>query len=247
MAPVTKAISVILASASPARLKTLRNAGVDPIVIISDVDERALVAVAIEELGPQSPADQALLLARAKAEAVASTIEQPVEPAIIIGCDSVFEFEGEPYGRPASAAQAFDRIKAMQGNSGVLQTGHWVIALPSRPPVIEPDEATTQGNAGFDTLTTFASHPAGNSGGVGSTTVNFGTMSDDEIQAYVDTGEPLKVAGSFTVDSLGGPYIESIEGDYHNVVGISLPLVRRLLAELSIPWHALRVLPPSVE
>jgi len=208
---------VILASASPARLKTLQNAGVFPEVIVSEVDERALVSKTEAAKGPLPPAEQALLLARAKAEAVAAVISRRPEASstdgtIVIGCDSVFEFNGKPYGRPPSADVAIERIKQMSGNSGILHTGHWVIKLPA-----------------------FAA-----TGAIGSSIVHFGGISDDEIAAYVATGEPLKVAGSFTVDGLGGPFIDSIEGDYHNVVGISLPLLRKLLLQLNVPWRSLR-------
>jgi septum formation protein len=237
---------VILGSASPARLKTLQNAGVFPEVIVSDVDERALVAATEAAQGQLTPAEQALLLARAKAEAVADAIgrlssspglrpskpansnegfdshcvAQPTSvdgrriaaPSLVIGCDSVFEFEGKPYGRPPNAEVAIQRISAMSGNSGTLHTGHWVIALPSGEGL----------------------------GAIGSSIVHFGIMDDAEIAAYVATGEPLNVAGSFTVDGLGGPFIEKIEGDYHNVVGISLPLLRNLLKQISIEWQDIR-------
>ena len=199
---------VVLASKSPARLKTLRNAGVNPIVIVSEVDERALVAQTEAEHGPLTPAEQALLLAKAKSEKVAA--EMGDAPAVIIGCDSVFEFQGKPYGRPPDTETAIQRIKAMSGNQGTLHTGHWVTTL------------------------------SGEAGGIGSSIVHFGTIDDEEIEAYVATGEPLNVAGSFTVDGLGGPFVESIEGDYHNVVGISLPLLRNLLAKLGINWRDVR-------
>lgn len=223
-------VKVVLGSASPARLKTLQNAGVFPEVIISDVDERAAVRAAETERGPLYPADHALLLAKAKAEAVAaewlnrhpnlvsrpaeySAIDgEPYEQIIVIGCDSVFEFEGKPYGRPPNPETAIARIQQMRNNSGTLHTGHWVILLP---------EGTAVGR-------------------IGNSIVHFGDMDDAEITAYVATGEPLNVAGSFTVDGLGGPFIESIEGDYHNVVGISLPLLRNLLGQLGIPWRAIR-------
>jgi len=203
-------MKVILGSASPARLKTLQNAGVYPEVIISAVDERALVANTEAEQGPLTPAEQALLLAKAKAEAVAEVVKLRNEEFLVIGCDSVFEFNGKPYGRPPNSETAIDRIKAMSGNSGTLHTGHWLVTA---------DKSL---------------------GAIGSSIVHFGNIDEQEIAAYVATGEPLNVAGSFTVDGLGGPFIESIEGDYHNVVGISLPLVRNLLLQIGIPWREIR-------
>jgi septum formation protein len=189
--PVT---TIVLASQSPARLQTLRKAGIDPQVIVSGVDESQLDGLAPREL--------ALGLARLKAEAVA-----PQAPgAVVIGCDSVLDFEGEPLGKPIDAADAIARWQRMRGRSGVLVTGHAVVR--------------------GDELVTAAAE----------TTVHFADLSDEEIAAYVATGEPLHVAGAFTVDSLGGPFVTAIEGDYHNVVGISLPLLRDLLAQLGIRW-----------
>ena len=136
---------------------------------------------------------------------------------LVVGCDSVLEFGGTAHGKPASPQEAVDRWRAMSGRSGVLHSGHWLIDL--RP----PNEGGT----------------AATLGATGSTVVHFGRLSEPEIDAYVATGEPLHVAGAFTVDGLGGPYIDAIEGDFHNVVGISLPLLRGLLAQIGVPWHAL--------
>jgi len=237
-------IRLILASASPARLATLQRAGVNPIVRVSGVDERAVTREATERFGgPLDPADTALLLAQAKAEAVARDLnetdrgfETPIgsstdgeldddaleddllDNAILIGCDSILEMGGKPYGRPADAETAIQRIKQMSDSSGTLHTGHWLIDLRSKE------------NGGTGATI----------GGTGSTIVHFGHIPDDEIEEYVATGEPLQVAGSFTVDGLGGPFIAGIEGDYHNVVGISLPLVRALLTQIGVKWHDLR-------
>ncbi|MGZ8771592.1 MAG: Maf family protein, partial [Aeromicrobium sp.] len=125
---------------------------------------------------------------------------------LVIGCDSVLAFEGEILGKPADAQEAIGRWRRMRGRSGVLHTGHCV----------------RRGSAEFiDTA---------------STTIYFADISDREIEAYVATGEPLQVAGAFTVDGLGGAFITGIEGDHHNVVGVSLPLLRDLLADLGISW-----------
>ncbi|NNG40154.1 septum formation inhibitor Maf [Flexivirga sp. ID2601S] len=205
-------VSLVLASASPARLTTLRSAGVAPEVVVSSVDEPAVVADAEKSLGSLDPADVALLLARAKGEDVASQVESD---SLVLGCDSVLEFDGETFGKPADAAEATARWKAMRGRSGTLHTGHWLI-----------DARDESSGATF--------------GVVASTVVHFADLTDDEIDAYVATGEPLHVAGAFTIDGLGGPYVTRIEGDHHNVVGLSLPVLREMLAELGIGFHDLR-------
>lgn len=204
-------ITLTLASASPARLATLRAAGIDPIVIVSGVDEDAALAAAASAAGgPLSPADAVLTLARAKAEDVAFR----ASGGLVLGCDSMLEIAGEVVGKPADAEQAVARWRAMRGGSGVLHTGHWLVDC----------RAGHGGAAPVDRAT----------GATASTVVHFADLSDAEIDAYVATGEPLAVAGAFTVDGLGGPFIESIEGDHHNVVGLSLPLFRRLLGERGV-------------
>jgi len=211
--------ALVLASASPARLATLRAAGVEPHVHASDVDEDAAVAAAEKVHGPLEQADVALRLARAKAEAVAGLRRRNGEAErLVLGCDSVLELAGEVHGKPADAAEATERWRRMRGRSGVLHTGHWVVDDRS------PDDGGTRGSLGA----------------TASTTVHFADLDDDEIAAYVATGEPLRVAGAFTLDGLGAPYVMAIEGDPSNVVGVSLPLLRELLAELGVAWRDLR-------
>jgi septum formation protein len=225
-------LTLLLASASPARRATLLSAGVRPLVRVSSVDEDAVVAAAEVLHGPMEAADVALLLARAKAEDVVTALDGDAgdedpdpagapdagDPALVLGCDSVLELDGEVHGRPADAAEAVARWKRMRGGSGVLHTGHWLVDLR------DTDDGGTGGMVG----------------GTASTTVHFAMLDDAEIEAYVATGEPLRVAGAFTLDGLGAPYVSAIEGDPSNVVGVSLPLVRELLRELGLAWHDLR-------
>ncbi|PSK70252.1 septum formation inhibitor Maf [Streptomyces sp. CS149] len=187
---------LVLASASPARLGLLRQAGFAPEVIVSGVDEDALSA--------PTPAELALVLARAKAAAVAERPE--AAGALVIGCDSVLELDGEALGKPADAEEATARWKSMRGRAGILQTGHSVID-------------TALGRTASATA---------------STVVRFGEPSDAEVAAYVASGEPLHVAGAFTLDGRSAPFVDAIEGDHGNVIGLSLPLLRRLLGELDV-------------
>ncbi|MFE4827346.1 Maf family protein [Streptomyces sp. NPDC056672] len=185
---------LVLASASPARLGLLRQAGLAPEVVVSGVDEDALSA--------PTPAALALVLAEAKASTVAALPE--AAGALVIGCDSVLDLDGEALGKPVDAEEATFRWKSMRGRAGVLRTGHCVI-----------DTATGR-----------------RASATASTTVRFGSPSDAEIAAYVASGEPLRVAGAFTLDGRSAPFVDSIEGDHGNVIGLSLPLLRGLLAEL---------------
>lgn len=192
---------LVLASKSPARLATLQAAGIAPEVIVSHVDEEAIEAAVPEA----TPAELAQVLARAKATKVAEGLDGP---ALVIGCDSVFEIDGVPYGKPGTVEIAHERWQAMLGKAGTLHTGHHVIATDS----------------GIS------------AGATSSTVVHMGTMTEQEMNAYLATGEPLEVAGGFTLDGLGGAFIDSIEGDPSTVVGISLPTLRNLLAELGVVW-----------
>jgi septum formation protein len=190
---------IILASASPARLATLRAAGLDPLVEVSGVDETT-----VKHTGPR---DLSVELARLKARTVAGHHRE----GYVIGCDSVLELDGLIHGKPADAAEATSRWRAMRGRSGVLHTGHCIIDAGDGQEIARSAD----------------------------TVVHFAHIDDEEIAAYVATGEPLNVAGAFTIDGLGGAYVTGIEGDPHTVVGISLPLLRELFAELGVPWHTL--------
>jgi nucleoside triphosphate pyrophosphatase len=205
------AVRVVLASASPARLRTLRAAGLEPEVVVSGVDESTVTADRVSDLAGR--------LAMLKAEAVATRLAPDPRPTVVIGCDSLLELDGAAYGKPDSAAEAEARWRRMRGGSGVLHTGHHVLLRR---------DGAEQGRSA-----------------VASTTVHFADLSDAEIAAYVATGEPLQVAGAFTVDGLGGPFVTRIEGDFHNVVGISLPLLRDLLADLGLVWSDLW--PPALK
>lgn len=221
---------LLLASASPARLATLRSAGVEPAVRVSEVDEDHVLTDAANRYGSLEPVDAVLILARAKAEDVAATAQSEADSAdseapedapdaIVVGCDSMLELDGKVLGKPADATEARARWHAMRGRAGVLHTGHWIVDLR------DPAEGGTGATLGATS----------------STVVHFAEVSDAEIDAYIATREPMRVAGAFTIDGLGGPYIERIEGDHHGVVGLSLPLLRELLGEIGIPWHSLRI------
>jgi septum formation protein len=190
---------LVLASASPARLALLREAGIEPEVVVSGVAEDDVT-------GP--PYDVALTLAVRKAMAVAPTQHD----VLVLGCDSVLDLDGEALGKPADAADAVERWHLMRGRSGILRTGHCLVDTRTGRDAAE----------------------------VASTTVHFADISDEEVTAYVATGEPLRVAGAFTIDGLGGPYVDGVEGDPHTVVGLSLPLLRRMLTDVGSSLAELR-------
>lgn len=205
-----------LASTSPARLATLRAAGIEPIAISPHVDEEGMVAAVESERGhPLSATETVHLLARAKAEAVLGREVHgaPID-GLILGGDSAFLFDGVVYGKPHHPEVARERWRRQSGRSGELHSGHWLI-----------------------------DHRGGRPGrGVGAVAmagVSFAELDEFEIDAYVATGEPLKVAGAFTVDSLGGPFIRAVDGDPSTVIGLSLSTLRDLVRELGIEWPTL--------
>ncbi len=195
----------MLASASPARLSVLRAAGLDPEVEVSAVDEDALIA----GLAGASPAETVVALAGAKATAVARRVADRSPDAVVVGCDSMLHLDGELIGKPRDAATARARWGAMAGGTGELLTGHAVLRLDDG----EIDRVA-EGHA--------------------VTGVRFGRPDPAELEAYLASGEPLAVAGAFTLDGLGGWFVEGIDGDPSNVIGISLPLTRRLLAGVGV-------------
>jgi septum formation protein len=212
---VTSHRPLVLASASPARLGLLRNAGIEPIVRVSGVDEPAIEAALAAE-GRTSPADVCEALAIAKADAVVAGVRAELPDAVLVACDSVLDLDGVALGKPADRDEAVARWRAMRGRTGVLRTGHYLVRL---------DRLGERPATGPVAL----SH-------VVSTTVRFADLDDETIETYVGTGEPLRVAGAFTIDGLGGPFVEEIAGDHSNVVGLSLPFVRSAVEQLDIRW-----------
>jgi len=202
-------VRLVLASASPARRAVLRAAGVEPVVAVSGVDEDAIAAT----LAQPSPADLVTTLARAKADAVANAAAQRYPDAVVVGCDSMFTMDGPDgtvvVGKPGTTEVARQRWAGMSGSCGHLFTGHAVIRL-------------------------IDGKPAASASGVRVTSVHFGQLTEPELEAYLASGEPLQVAGGFTLDGRGGWFVDGVTGDPSNVVGISLPLTRRLLTEVGI-------------
>lgn len=200
-------VRLYLASTSPARLATLRAAGIEPVVLPSFVDEDA----AVDAAGPLTPIEMVLLLARLKAQAV-------IDPALdgfILGGDSAFELDGIVYGKPHLASVARERWLLQRGRTGHLHSGHWLIDHRGGSVNDAGGEVATAG-------VTFASD-----------------ISEPEIDAYIATGEPLTVAGAFTIDSLGAPFITAVDGDPHAVVGLSLSTLRSLLLRFDVAWPSL--------
>ncbi|WAJ46341.1 Maf family protein [Mycobacterium sp. Aquia_216] len=203
---------VVLGSASTGRLKVLRQAGIDPLVTVSGVDEDRLIA----ELGPKASPDQVVCaLAQAKAEDVTAGLERAVAAdCVVIGCDSMLYLDGRLCGKPPSVAAARRLWGSMAGRSGQLHTGHCLVRL-------------------IDGTVTHREVESG------CTTVHFTTPNEADLDAYIDTGEPLRVAGGFTLDGLGGWFVDRIEGDPSNVIGLSLPVLRTLCSRAGVSVVAL--------
>ena len=191
--------TVVLASQSTSRRRLLESAGLKPKIMVSHVDEETPFFNSL------TPADMVIALAITKAHTIRDQIDFP---AIIIGCDSTFEFQGESLGKPGEPAIAKERASRVRGNSGYLHTGHCVIDTAKNIEI--SDRVTTK--------------------------VTFSDMTDEEIDDYVASGEPLHVAGGFTLDGFSSPFIPSIEGDYTNVVGISMPFLRKAMNQLGYSW-----------
>ena len=194
--------TIVLASASPSRQRLLKSVGISPRVVVSGVDEED------SSYSQLSPRELVIALAIVKAHTVKEKINYP---AIIIGCDSTFEFEGISLGKPGTPENAIARAQSLSGKSGVLHTGHCFID-------------TDKGIEISDVV---------------STRVHFAQMTDHEIAGYVATGEPLNVAGGFTLDGLSAPFIAGVEGETSNVIGLSLPLLRNAINSLGYEWFEL--------
>lgn len=199
------AVRFVLASASPARRAVLRAAGIEPVVVVSGVDEDAVAA----SLADPAPRELVAALATAKADAVVTALAGDESDAVVIGCDSMLFMGGRLVGKPDSVERARARWADMMGGEGELLTGHAVLRLA--------DGAVTARAAGVRT-----------------TLVRFGTPGERELEAYLASGEPLTVAGGFTLDGLGGWFVEGVDGDPSSVIGISLPLTRKLLADVGV-------------
>jgi septum formation protein len=198
---------VVLGSASPGRLAVLRQAGIDPLVVVSGVDEDAVIAA----LGSNTSAgDVVRVLAEAKADQVATNLDAAVAAdCVVIGCDSMLSIDGRLVGKPASADAARSQWQSMAGRSGRLYTGHCLLR------VLEANISQRASESSF-------------------TTVHFAKPAAADLDAYIGSGEPLAVAGGFTLDGLGGWFVDRIEGDPSNVIGLSLPLTRALLQRVGL-------------
>jgi septum formation protein len=213
---------LLLASGSPSRLRLLREAGITPLTAVPAVDEEAL-----EAAHPQATVRELVtLLARAKAHAVLPRVptlladEDTAAEVVVVACDSVLELEGSPVGKPHTAERTRALWQRMAGSSPVLWSAHWVGVLTR--------DGATSGWRLRDSREA-----------AGQTRVHLASPTERELEDYIATGEPFEVAGALTIDGLGGAFVRGIEGDHHNVIGLSLPLLRDLLADLGVPWTSL--------
>ncbi len=192
---------IILASASPSRKRLLESAGISPEIYVSGVDEED------PDLLSLKPSEMVIALAIMKAHTVRNS--HPVgENALVIGCDSTFEFNGQNLGKPLTREAAIERALMMRGKSGYLHTGHSVIDTAQD---IEVSDISTS-------------------------KVTFADMTDREIEDYVASGEPLQVAGGFTLDGRSAPFITHIDGDPSGIIGLSLPTLRKIMINLGVEW-----------
>lgn len=200
--------TLYLASASPARLATLKQVGITPQLLDHSVNEHALVEEATKS-GPVPPAEMVQLLARAKAEDAAAAHSIT---GLVLGGDSLFEVDGEVFGKPHTPEVARERWHRQKGKTGTLHSGHELL-------LCEAGVIKSRAQLSTSSKVTFVDD-----------------LSDHEIDAYIASGEPLTVAGAFTIDSLGAGFIKSIEGDPYTVVGLSVWALRSLVTELGFSY-----------
>lgn len=242
---------LLLASGSPSRLRLLREAGITPLTAVPAIDEEAL-----EAAHPQATVRELVtLLARAKAHAVLPRVpalladEDTAAEVVVVACDSVLELEGSPVGKPHTAERTRVLWQRMAGSSPVLWSAHWVGVLTRD--TADCGDATGPGDSARPAEADGPDRAAAgwrlrdSREAAGQTRVHLASPTERELEDYIATGEPFEVAGALTIDGLGGAFVRGIEGDHHNVIGLSLPLLRDLLADLGVPWTSLWNRPPA--